>query len=479
MLTKLKNKWNSVPLTVKVSTAYTVCSILQRCLSFITLPVFTRILTQEQYGQYTIYSSWLGIFSIILTLNLAYGSFSTAMVKYEDRRDEYISSIQGICVMLSAVFLLIYFPFRSAINRLLELPTALVVVMVLEILFSTSTMLWSGKKRFEFKYKSVVTVTLATAVISVGAALLLVNNSEEKGYARILGYSLTTIAFGGSIFILNQVKGKKLYNKEFWSYAFRFNIPLLAYYFSQVIFNQSDRIMISHINGQDKAAMYGVAYNFAMILSFVLNAINNSYIPWVYEKIKADKMRDNRKVSCYIAILMAVLILAVIWFAPEIITIMAGKSYMDAVWVVAPVAISLLLLFYAQLFINVEFYYEEKKYLVFASIGAAVVNVILNYFAIKRFGFVAAGYTTWFSYIIFAVSNCIAMKKCLAKRKIKDELFDYKALTAIMAVFTVVSFIGVALYSFMIVRIAVAVMVCAVILCNFKKLKALFIKLRK
>ncbi|MGN0378916.1 MAG: oligosaccharide flippase family protein, partial [Butyrivibrio sp.] len=62
-MTKLKNKWNSVPLTVKVSTAYTVCSILQRCLSFITLPVFTRILTQEQYGQYTIYSSWLGIFS--------------------------------------------------------------------------------------------------------------------------------------------------------------------------------------------------------------------------------------------------------------------------------------------------------------------------------------------------------------------------------------------------------------------------------
>ena len=147
MISKLKSRWESVPLQVKVSTSYAVCSVLQKCLSFITLPLFTRLLTQEQYGQYTIYTSWSGMLSIVLTLNLAYGSFSTAMVKFEDRRDEYISSVQGICLLLSAVFLVIYLPFSKMWNQLFELPTPLILVMMLDILGSTAILLWSGKKR--------------------------------------------------------------------------------------------------------------------------------------------------------------------------------------------------------------------------------------------------------------------------------------------------------------------------------------------
>ena len=134
MVNKLKQKWNQIPLTVKVSVAYAVCSILQKCLSFLTLPLFTRLLTTEQYGQYTIYTSWSGILIIFLTLNLSAGSFQTAMIKYEDKRAEYISSIQGICILLSCIFLIIYLPFREIWNRIFELPTFLVLLMVSEII---------------------------------------------------------------------------------------------------------------------------------------------------------------------------------------------------------------------------------------------------------------------------------------------------------------------------------------------------------
>ena len=130
MINTIQEKWNKLPLTVKVSTSYAICSILQKCLAFFTLPLFTRLLTTEQYGQYTIYSSWQGILMIFLTLNLAYGSFQTAMVKYEDKRLEYVSSIQGICILLSCVFLLIYLPFREIWNRFFELPTLLLLLMV-------------------------------------------------------------------------------------------------------------------------------------------------------------------------------------------------------------------------------------------------------------------------------------------------------------------------------------------------------------
>lgn len=469
MINTIKEKWNKIPLTVKVSTSYAICSILQKCLSFITLPLFTRLLTTEQYGQYTIYSSWQGILMIFLTLNLAYGSFQTAMVKFEDRRSEYITSIQGICLLLSLVFLAIYLPFRNLWNQLFELPTLLVLLMVSEIIFTTATQLWMERNRFEFKYKSVVAITLLTSILSPILAFILVSSTDEKGYARIVGYAGVNILVGLIIFILNSKRGKKLYNKGFWKYAFGFNIPLIAYYLSQVIFNQSDRIMISHMTGTGEAAMYGVAYNLAMILTFVLNAINGSYVPWIYGKIKKGRGIENKQISIVLIILMGLMILCVIWFAPEIILIMAGKKYEAAIYVVAPVAMSLLILFYCQLFINVEFYYEEKKMLVYGSVGAAILNIVLNYFLIPLFGFVAAGYTTLASYIVFALSNYYTMRLVLKKRNLPDNMYDYKALLWLFIVFMIVGFVGVALYGNLIVRIIVALFVLVLMILNRNK----------
>lgn len=469
MINTIKEKWNKIPLTVKVSTSYAICSILQKCLSFITLPLFTRLLTTEQYGQYTIYSSWQGILMIFLTLNLAYGSFQTAMVKFEDRRSEYITSIQGICLLLSLVFLAIYLPFRNLWNQLFELPTLFVLIMVSEIIFTTATQLWMERNRFEFKYKSVVAITLLTSILSPILAFILVSSTDEKGYARIVGYAGVNILVGLIIFILNSKRGKKLYNKGFWKYAFGFNIPLIAYYLSQVIFNQSDRIMISHMTGTGEAAMYGVAYNLAMILSFILNAINGAYVPWMYGKIKEGREEENKPISIVLIVLIGLMILCVIWFAPEIILIMAGKKYEAAIYVVAPVAMSLLLLFYCQLFINVEFYYEEKKMLVYGSVGAAILNIVLNYLLIPVFGFVAAGYTTLASYIVFALSNYYTMGLVLKKRNLPDNMYDYKALLWLFIVFMIVGFVGVALYSNLIIRIIITLFVLVLMVLNRNK----------
>lgn len=467
---KIKNRYKNVPVTVKSSVAYAICSILQRCLSFFTLPVFVRLLTTEQYGQVTIYQSWSGIIGIFLTLNLSYGSFSTAMVKFEKDRDGYISSVEGICIVLSLIFLIVYLPFSNLWNQLFELPTFIVCIMVAEIVGVTAIQLWSGKKRFEFKYKSVVIVTLLTSIVSPVFAYYLVINNEEKGYFRILGYVLVNLFIGFIFLILNIFKGKKIFNKSYWKYALGFNVPLLAYYLSQVIFNQSDRIMISHMLGKDKAAVYGVAYSLAMVLSFVLNAINNSYVPWFYGKIKENNQHENRKVSLFISGLMALLLLGVIWFAPEIIKLLAGEEYLEAVYVVSPVSISLLLLFYSQLFINVEFYFEEKKKLIWASIGAAITNLILNWLFIPLFGFVAAAYTTLVSYMLFAFFNYVAMKKVLKEKNIKDNSYNYTALIILFIVFGVIAIVGVCLYKYIIIRICVALFVSIVLLINSSRI---------
>lgn len=467
---KLLNKMKTMPITTKVSLAYTICTILQKSLSIITLPLFTSLLSTEQYGQYSVYTSWMGILTIFISLNLPYGSFSTAMVKYEKNRDGYIASVQGICTMLALAFLVIYLPLKDLFNSFFKLDTGLVILMVCEIIMQTSILCWNGKMRFQYKYKAVIATTLFITFVSPVLAYILVINSEEKGIARIIGYSAVGIAVGGVFYVINFIRGKNFFNKEFWKFALGFNVPLIIYYLSQVIFNQSDKIMISHYSGNDKAGIYNVAYSLSTVLVFVLNAINNAYVPWFYGKIKEHKESDNKTVACLIATLMATLLLGVIWMAPEIIAIMAGKNYEEAMWIVPPVAMSNLLLFYAQLFINVQFYHEKKNSLVWASVGAALANIALNALLIPIFGYIVAGYTTLFSYVIFAVSNYFTMKKILKDIDKKFDAYNIKLLIIIAIVFMLVGFFAMMLYEYMIIRIAIAVIVLLAIGINSKKI---------
>lgn len=469
-MNKIMKKIQHMPLTVKASVAYVVCSILQKSLSFITLPLFTRILTTEQYGQYSVYASWSAIIGIFVTLNLGYGSFDTAMSKYDKQRKEYIASVQGISILLTALFLCFYLPFQKIWNGIFELPTFLVVIMIIELLAQSSLQFWNNKNKFEFKYKANIAVTLLISVLSPAIAVFFVFNSQERGYARIIGYALVNIVVGTFFLLYNLIKGKKFYNAKFWRFALKFNIPLIPYYLSQVVFNQSDKIMISKFCGEGKAGIYSVAYSLAMILTFVLNAINSSYVPWFYEAIKKKNLKANRNVACGISLIMALLLSGVIWLTPEIIYVMAGKAYYEAIWVVPPVAMSVLLLFYAQLAINTAFFYEKKKILVWSSISSAILNIVLNALFIPMFGFVAAGYTTLVSYIVFAYANYKGTKKHVAQEFDFDEAYDIKRLLFILMGFTMITFVAMMFYEMAIVRYIIMLIVCICIIINYKKI---------
>ena len=454
---------------VKASSAYVICSVIQNCLSFITLPLFARILTKEEYGISTVYTSSMGVAIIFTTLNLAYGSFSPAMMKFDKDRYGYISAVDTICIFLTSLYFIIYFSAKDFWNSLVDLPTELMVLMGFEMLFITAVQLWMGKVRFEYKYKPFIIVTLMMTILGIGSSILAVLILPNKGVVKVVANGIVVSVIGFILLTYSIIKGKQCFNREYWKYALKFNIPLIPYYLSQIIFNQSDRLMINKMTGKGDAATYGVAYTLAFVLTFVLNAINNSFVPWMYRMIKENKLQDNKKVSIIIAGIMAVLLLGVIALAPEIILIVAGKKFMSAIWVVPPVAMSLLLLFYSQLFINIEFYYEEKYKLVGASILAAVVNIILNYYGIKKFGFVAAGYTTLISYGLFAGCNYLAMKKMCKEKAINSDLYNYRLLVVLFVVFATIGVALTAIYPFRWVRLGlVAILIMIVYIFNKK-----------
>lgn len=433
-------KYKNIPIEVKASIYYTICSIIQKCIVLITLPLFTRLLTTTQYGEYSIYQSWMSIVIIFATLNLQYGSFDTAMIKFENDRDRYISSVQGLVTLLTLIIFIVYLLSPQFWNNVFELPTILMIAMFIEILMTTVIAFWNNKQRFIYKYKPMIMVTLFISIMSPLIGLIGVLSFQEKGIARILGNTLVYVCIGLIVYLYHIYKGKALYSKEYWKYALRFNIPLVPYYLSQMIFNQSDRIMISRMCGVDQAALYSVAYQFAVVLVFVINSINSSFVPWTYRQIKAKSYDTIKKVTNVLVIFIAIMMLSLILFGPEAIMILGGKKYLDAIRVIPPVAGSLLFLFLSQLSINVMFYFEENTYLVKGSILSAVLNIVLNFILIPILGYVSAGYTTLFSYIAFWLCNLYYMNKT-CKDKIDDyqfdTLFDLKKIFLLAIIFVV------------------------------------------
>ena len=82
----------------KAGLAYTVGNVLLKGIAFLTLPIFSRILTTEEVGFYNLYVSYETILTIFVGLCL-YGSLRTAKYDYRQEFDSYVSST----LMLSGI----------------------------------------------------------------------------------------------------------------------------------------------------------------------------------------------------------------------------------------------------------------------------------------------------------------------------------------------------------------------------------------
>ena len=468
-----------IPTEAKASVAYTVCSIVQRGAAILVLPLFTRLLTTEQYGLTSVYLSWFAFFSIILSLNLPYGSFQTAMVKFENQREAYVASLEGIYVLLSTLFLLVYLPFQSFWNGLLGMPTILVIVMVFEVAATSCIQSWMGLRRFQFKYKSVFSVTIALAILAQVSSLLLVLLVDDKGVAKVVGSAIVTVSFGIVIGIMGIVRGRSLFSKKLWRYALCFNIPLIAYYMSQVVFNQSDILMINYFCGADKAGIYNVAYSLAMLLTFLITAIQGSYTPWFYGKLVKHEERADRAISTGLAVALACFLLVIVIATPEIVSIMAGEAYVQAIWIVPPVAASVLLLFYACLFDRLFFFYEKKLYLTIGTIVPAVINIALNALLIPILGFIVAGYTTFISYCTLVLVDYCFVRKLAPEVNLDLRMYNFKGLGFTLVAFIAVSALMMCLYPFSWLRYGILVAVLVTAFIFRKRAFEIFSRIRK
>lgn len=475
------NKYTSLSQSARAGLWFTVCGFIQKGISFITVPVFTRLLTQEQYGAVSVYNTWEQLLSVICTLNLFYGGFNNGMRDYKDERDEYVSAVQSLITVMTAAWVIIYLLGRPIFDPLIGMSPVLMLTMFLQVLATAALSLWSARQRYDFRYRALVIITAANAVISsaasVAAIMIVRAGSGAADYgaeAKILANAAVIVAVCGGVYFYNLKKGKTFFDRDIWKTAFLFNLPLLPHYLSTMVLNQADRIMIDRMVGSGAAGVYSVAYSAAMVLNIFATAVNNAFAPWLYRRLGKKEYKGVSGSSNLLFAGFALILFMLIAFAPECIYILGGKEYSEAAVIVPPVASSLFFVFMYQIYANVEFYYKKNKFIAIASVSGAVLNIVLNYFGIKMFGYVAAGYTTLICYVLFGFAHFFFMKKICKAEMPGTNLFRAGVAFAIGAALIAASLCMLPLYSHPFIRYSILLAAALVIvICRGKITKTI------
>ena len=113
------------------------------------------------------------------------------------------------------------------------------------------------------------------------------------------------------------------------------------------------------------------------------------------------------------------------------IRIFATKDYLEGIYIIPPVAAGVFTYSMYDAFAAVSFFHKKSVNIMLASFTAAVTNIFLNYIAIKKFGYIAAGYTTFISHVILIVMHYFNIARIE-----KEKIYDDKVVVVTLSVVT-------------------------------------------
>lgn len=395
---------------IKSGIWYTLSNFLLNGISFLTTSIFARLLSKEEYGEFSNFVSWISIASIFITLNTS-ASVLTAQEDYRGKEKEYTFSLILLSTFLSLISLILGCIFPNKVSDLFGINIKLLIGVLTYIISSSVIEIFQMWQRFKYKYKLSVIMSLSlTIVTNVLSILLVICLKQNRLNARYIGYILPTIIAGIPIIIYYFIKGKS-FKLSMWIYAIRICLPYIPHKLSLYVLSSSDRIMITQLCGAADNALYSIGASVGMIVTILVVAINSAYAPWLAERMMENNFEKVKKTSLICMIGFSWVALGVMFCTPEVLYIMGGEQYMRALPVIAPIEMGCICQFVYGLYVDVEQFSKKTSGMAVASFLAASINVVLNMLFIPVFGYIAAAYTTLLGYIALLFFHIIIIYK--------------------------------------------------------------------
>lgn len=466
-----KEKYSGLSKVKKATLWITLCSFMQRGLSFITVPIFTRLLSTADYGSFSVYQSWEMVATYLATLGVTYGGFNNGMIRFKDDREGYTTSVAGLVVSLGVLWIALCYVLSDNVVALTGMPLVFVSLLFVEVVVKGIYDVWVSRMRFDYEYRKLVPASLILSIAVPALGVLFVVMASDKVLARILSFVLVETAFAVVLGGFMLKRSKRLFRWEYWKFTLLFNIPLLPHYLSQVVLSSSDRIMIANMCTAADAGVYSIAYSVGMLMTLLTNSLNSTVVPWLYRTLDAKELKRVGRMGVTLLGGIALVVVFVDILAPEVVAILAPGEYSEAMTLVPVIAASVFFMFMYSYCSNIEFFYEKTGLAAIASVLAAVLNLLLNAVFIPLFGYRAAGYTTLACYVALGVAHYVFSQR-VVRAKVGAAALNGRAVWGLALAFVAVSLLLPLLYPYPLARYVAFAAAAVIAFAQRKKIMA-------
>lgn len=452
---------------VKASFWYTIGNVFIKGVNFITIPLYTNLMTVDEYGLINNFLAMVAIMGIFVGLSLE-GSINNANFEFKNKIKEYLSSV----LFLSTLAFLGIFIFGNLMylfqNTYFSISHTIFIFLIFQA-YATFLVHYLGAYfTINVQYFRYLGLSFLHIIMNVGFSLLLMLTifNDDRYYGRVVGGTIGIVLLGIAIYILIMVKGKKLINKQFWRYGLAISLPLIPHLLSQNILSQFDRTMIYNYAGAFDAGIYSYILNLGVVLSVLWGSTNSAWVPWFYNEMDKKNYEAIKKTSNMYTALFAAATLGAMVVMIDIAKIMAPEEYQVGIPLIIPIMLGFYFQFLYSLPVNAEFYLKKTNYIAIGTIASAVIKVVLNYLFLPRFGYVAAAFTTVVSYFFLFVFHYLLSKKFSGRN-----LFDTKVLMGITVSLVLISWLLFYLIDYIVIRYILVLLLALFIFIFRKKIK--------
>ncbi len=415
MLAAEKNKFKFA-LPARASIWYTASALLERGSTVIFTPIFTRLLIPSEYGIYSLYTSWLGVFTVIVSLELTGSVIYRGLAKFKSERESFISSALGLLILSSLISLTLYIIFGRRLDDVTGLTTEITLLLFLQIFLTGIQNLYTAKSKFLYRYKTQALISLLVSILSPLLSVILISATRLGGASRIVAPIITSFAVAAPLLFIIIKEGRKLFSKDFWRFILKFNLPLLPHFLALSAVAQTGKIVVGKALGGAALGKYSVAFSAGFIVSLATYGIHSALQPWITRKLLSDE--ENRINPTAEALFALAVISTLLFFCiiPEVFAFFASREYYESIGAVYPIAISVVISFLSNTVATAITYYEKNHLITMSSVSVAALSVSLNLFAVPRFGYVAAAIIQLLSSVLLLLLNYFTLRLILEKK---------------------------------------------------------------
>jgi len=274
---------------LKDTSIYILGEVISKSFPFFLLPYLTRSLGVGGFGELALSLMWLSILTVFIGMSQE-GAISRY---YFYRGKKYLSLVVGAGHILAALICIpiVVLAFLCSSTLVLSLTFAALFQSFLSVQLALRQCRKRAYSYFFVQFSSASLSLLFTYIIFESIAANADNRIFALMIANFLVVLISMINFlkeSGTLFKISKIKifiGVR--------YIFRYGFPLILHQLSFVVRGQLDRLFIYSQFSSYSLGVYSAGYQIASIYIVLLGAINTALMPYFFESLKKERVKES------------------------------------------------------------------------------------------------------------------------------------------------------------------------------------------